>query len=187
MAAPNNLLVKLAETNEELEQILILQNANYFGNLSVEDRNTNGFVTVKHDIELLKKMNIAAQQVVAVENEKVVAYALVMLREFAGVIPVLVPMFDMFEKLSFKGNPLNSYNYYVMGQICIADGYRGKGIFEMLYKKHREVYSKQFAFCLTEVSVSKGRSMKAHERVGFKTIYTFQDQTDTWNILLWEY
>lgn len=187
MSAYKNLLVKLAETDEELEQILSLQNANYFQNLSVDDRNANGFVTVKHDIDLLKKMNIAAQQIIAVENEKVVAYALVMLREFAGMIPVLVPMFAMFEQLSFRGNPLNSYNYYVMGQICIADGYRGQGIFEMLYQKHKEVYAKKFELCLTEVSVSNARSMKAHERVGFNTIHTFQDGTDTWNILLWEY
>src|SRR5690606_9982476 len=128
-----------------------------------------------------------APQIIAVEDEKVVGYALVMLKEFGGMIPVLVPMFTMFEKLSLEGNPLNSYNYYVMGQICIADSHRGQGIFDKLYQKHKQVYSHKFELCLTEVSTSNRRSMKAHERVGFRTLHTFTDETDTWNILSWDW
>lgn len=74
-----------------------------------------------------------------------------------------------------------------MGQICVAEGYRGQGIVDKLYASHRELYSKKFDFCLTEVSTSNARSMKAHERIGFKTIHTFTDATDEWNILLWNW
>jgi hypothetical protein len=28
--------------------------------------------------------------------------------------------------------------------------------------------------------------MRAHERVGFKTVQTFRDATDEWNILVWD-
>jgi len=182
-----NIVIKLAKNNIELAQILELQEANYIQNVSVDKRDFNGFVIVKHSLDLLKKMNTTAPQIVAVDNGHVVGYALVMLKEISGMIPVLKPMFLMFEKILFNGKPLNSYNYYVMGQICIAEKYRGQGVFELLYEKHKAINAKKFDFCLTEVSVKNIRSMKAHEKVGFKIIKTFKDETDTWNILLWDW
>lgn len=29
--------------------------------------------------------------------------------------------------------------------------------------------------------------MKAHESIGFKTIHTFEDETDQWNIIVWDW
>jgi ribosomal protein S18 acetylase RimI-like enzyme len=181
------MIVKLVDSKEELEQILILQQKNHFDNISFSERTKNGFVTVKHDIDLLMKMNRVSQQIVAIDDNKVVGYALVMLKEFKEMIPVLIPMFKMFERLEFNNNKLDGYNYYVMGQICISESHRGLGIFEMLYLKHKEIYSNKFDVCLTEVSTSNFRSMKAHEKVGFKTIHSFEDKTDKWNILLWDW
>lgn len=183
----NTTIIKLAQTTEELEQILELQEANLGRNLSAADKKSNGFVTVKHDLSVLKKMNAAASQIIAKDDDRVVGYALVMPKEFSAFVPVLVPMFEMFEKLSYNGKNLINYSYYVMGQICIADTHRGKGIFEQLYAKHKEAYSKQFEICLTEVSSSNTRSMRAHEKVGFKTIHNFDDQTDNWNIMVWDW
>jgi hypothetical protein len=180
-------LINLAQTNEELEQILNLQEANLAPNIPVNDRKSNGFVTVKHDLNVLKKMNAAAPQIIAKDGDQVVGYALVMPKEFSAFVPVLVPMFEMFENLSYKGKLLTDYRYYVMGQICIADTHRGKGLFEELYKYHKEMYSKKFEVCLTEVSSSNPRSMRAHQKVGFKTIHNFDDATDNWNILLWDW
>jgi hypothetical protein len=183
----DTIIIKLAETEDELEQILKLQDSNHIQNLSPKERKSNGFVTVKHDLEITTKMNNSARQVIAKDNETVVGYALVMLKEFSELIPVLTPMFAMFSNLSFNQMPLSSYKYYVMGQICIAESHRGSGIFEDLYLKHKEVYSDKFEICLTEVSVNNIRSMKAHVRTGFQTIHTFQDKTDNWNILLWDW
>lgn len=181
------MIIKLAETKKELEEILTLQDRNHLDNISVEKRTSNGFVTVKHDVELLIKMNNSAQQIIAIENNKVVGYALVMLKSFSEMIPVLTPMFQMFEKLEYNQKPLIEYNYYVMGQICIDESVRGTGVFQKLYSKHKECYAQQFEICLTEVSTSNSRSMSAHGKVGFKTIHSFKDETDTWNILLWDW
>jgi ribosomal protein S18 acetylase RimI-like enzyme len=180
-------IIKFAETDAELNQILQLQQSNHFYHLTDEEKRLNGFVTVKHDIELLKKMNAVAKQIIAIDNDVVVGYALVMLREFSEVVPVLQPMFHMFNQLSYLNKPLDDYSYYVMGQICIAATHRGQGIFEKLYLKHQEAYSSLFELCLTEISQYNLRSMKAHLKVGFKTIHSFQDETDYWNIMLWDW
>lgn len=177
--------IKFAESDDDLNQILELQNSNHRDSISVDDKMANGFVTVKHNLDLLRQMNHAAKQIIAKHNGKVVGYALVMLTDFRKMIPVLTPMFDMFDSLTYKNKALNTYNYYVMGQICISEDYRGQGIFNDLYLKHKEAYADTFELCLTEVSFDNQRSMKAHERVGFESIHTFKDATDHWNILLW--
>ncbi len=181
------MIIKLVDTKDELLQILSLQNMNHVNNIPTETKNSNGFVTVKHDIDLLISMNKNARQIIAIDNDVLVGYALVMLKEFKEMIPVLIPMFKMLENLCYNSKKISDYNYYVMGQICVKDTHRGLGIFEKLYMKHKEIYSNQFDICLTEVSTSNKRSMKAHEKVGFKTIHCFEDKTDTWNILLWDW
>lgn len=183
----HTVIIKQAATADELKQILALQTANHKDTLSAESQKENGFVTVRHDPELLAKMNTAARQVIAMDGDWVIGYALVMLREFSPLIPVLTPMFDLFNTLSYQGRALSSYKYYVMGQVCVAESHRGKGVFHQLYDGHRKFYSSQFDVCLTEVSSSNLRSMRAHEKVGFKTIHSFEDHTDRWNILAWDW
>jgi ribosomal protein S18 acetylase RimI-like enzyme len=182
----NIVRIGVAENDEDLKQILQLQEQNLIQNLS-EKRSEQGFVTVKHDLETLRKMNEAAGQIIAKADNRVVGFALVMPKEFKEFVPILIPMFEMFRELTFKGKVLDSFNYYVMGQICIAEDYRGNGIFDLLYQKHREIYSPIYELCLTEVSVRNTRSMKAHQRVGFQRFHTFSDQIEDWNIMLWDF
>jgi len=179
--------ISLAQNNQHLQQILDLQTKNHVSTISADVKQKEGFVTVKHTLDLLNAMNQESKQIIALDGTQVVGYALVMLKSFQTMIPVLVPMFDMFNEIQYRGKAVSAYSYYVMGQICVAEGYRARGLVDQMYMKHREVHSKKFDFCLTEVSTSNIRSMKAHARVGFKTIHTFTDATDEWNILLWDW
>jgi len=183
----SSVIIKLAETEAELAQILLLQDANHFSMVSQAQKQSDGFVTVQHTLPLLKQMQAGAPQIVAVFNGKVVGYALSMLTTFSQKIPVLAPMFQVFSHLTYQQKALSNYHYYVMGQICIATAYRGQGFFKKLYLKHKEVFRDDFDFCLTEVSVNNPRSLKAHENVGFKIIHCYTDEQDTWNIMLWDW
>ncbi|UZO79945.1 GNAT family N-acetyltransferase [Aquimarina sp. ERC-38] len=179
--------LKLLTSDIELEQILELQNKNHYKNISPESGKKDGFVTVKYDFDLLQKMNNSAKQVIAVDKGKVIGYALVLLKEFKNSVPLLTPMFETFEKTKYKDALLIDFKYYVMGQICISEEYRRKGIFKSLYDKHKKVYANKFDVCVTEVSSSNKRSMRAHQKVGFKTLATFKDMTDEWNIIYWDW
>ena len=179
--------VKLVESENELLEILELQHQNHIANVPVELRKANGFVTVRHDLDLLIKMNDHAPQVVAIDQGRVVGYGLVMLKPFHDAIPVLVPMFDVFKQITHRGKRLDAHNYYVMGQICISEAYRGQGLVNAIYQKHREAYSGRFNICLTEVSTSNTRSLKAHQKVGFEIIHRYRDENDEWNVLAWDW
>lgn len=179
--------IRKANSSNDLEGILKLQNENHFDNLVKGKSNEDGFVTVKHTLEMLEKMQVLLPQVVATENNTVVAYALSMHRDLKNEIPILIPMFDIFDKLSYNHKPLNEYDYYVMGQICIEKKHRRTGLFKSLYLKHRALFNKQFYFCLTEVSAQNERSLGAHQKIGFQSIHENKDQTDNWHILLWDW
>ncbi len=181
------MILKLVETKEELSQILELQHKNHFENVTIENQQIKGFVTVRHSLDLLIQMNQKAQQVIAVENGKVIGYALVMLKEFKELIPVLIPMFNSFEHIIYKKKKLSEYPFYVMGQVCVKESYRGKGLFKELYAKHKESYAPAFELCITEVSTSNFPSMKAHQKVGFTIVYTYKDAAEVWNVLVWDW
>lgn len=175
---------KKASTEDELRQILELQEKNHFGSAGKDAK--DGFVTVKHTLELLTDMNNAAPHVIAKQGDKVIGYALVMLPSFGNRIPVLYSLFEMLSGILYNGKKLSEYKYYVMGQVCVAEEARGTGVFDMLYQKHKEFYSGEYELCVTEVSVRNLRSIRAHERAGFKSIHRYTDENDEWDIIALE-
>lgn len=179
--------VTITRNTTDLEQILELQQCNLVKKLSTAEWQDQGFVTVEHTKETLTQMHDLAPHIIIKDNDRVVAYALTMLRECREIIPELIPMFDNIDKLEWKGKPLNEYSFYVMGQVCIDKAYRGKGLFDTLYQHHKEVYSPRFDLLVTEIATRNTRSMRAHERVGFKTINVHKDHLDEWAVVVWDW
>lgn len=175
----------LAQTDDELRQVLDLQSRYHSAVLPTEESRKNGFLTVKHDFSLLKEMNEAARHIIAKDADKVVAYALVMLPSFREKIPILDPLFERLGQIMYRSKPIAEYSYYVMGQVCVHEDYRGRGIFAGLYAKHHSAYAHQFDCCVTEIATRNTRSVKAHQNVGFETVHTFTDDTDEWNVVVW--
>jgi len=181
------MLATIVTTNEELQQIVRLSEQNIRTKLSQEEKQSQGFVSWPYSFDLLQKMNEQAPHVIVKVENKVAGYALVALKEARHFHPDLETMVQHLDKITYKNKKLSDYNYYVMGQICIDRSYRGKGIFEMLYQKHKELFQDKCDFIVTEISTSNGRSIRAHEKVGFKTIYTYRDAMDEWNVVVWDW
>ena len=177
----------MVNTEDELRQILHLQQLYLRGNNDPAEEKEQGFVTVHHTFEVLQQMHQLAPSVIVKEDDKVVAYALTMVNECRHLIPVLLPMFDLFDRIEYNGKSLKEYRFYVMGQIGVHKDYRGKGLVQLLYDKHKEAYATQYDFIITEIATRNGRSMRAHEKTGFKTIHQFSDETEEWNIVLWDW
>ena len=172
---------------EELIQIHHLNQQNIRQNLSPEERQKEGFVTWLYSTELLREMHNLAPSVIVKDKDTVIGYALVTLKEAAAFHPDLQIMIDNLQPIIYQGRPLFSYEFYCMGQVCIHKDYRGKGVFNMLFQKHKEIYSSKYQLLVTEISPSNIRSQKAHENVGFKTIYTYKDKIDDWNVVAWDW
>ncbi len=177
-----------ASSDRDLEQILALQRRYAREHLGAEELAADGFLTVRHDFELLRDMNDAQAHVVAWAEGRVVAYALSMLRSFDERIPILKPMYAVLDELAFDGRPLRDLRYFIMGQVCVDKPYRGTGAFEGLYGKMRELYAPAYDLLITEVSRSNGRSIRAHAKVGFELLHRHPDpQGEEWDLIVWDW
>lgn len=169
-----------ADSERDLEGILALQR-------ECREPTTDGFVTVSHTLDVLRAMHALAPSIVARDpGGRIVGYALAMPRETRALIPILEPMFRMIETLPAQAiTTRENARWYVMGQIAIAPAYRGTGLFSRLYAEHRARYRADFDAIVTEVSTRNTRSLRAHERAGFRTIAVYRDATDEWALLAW--
>jgi ribosomal protein S18 acetylase RimI-like enzyme len=181
------LVAKTVTTKEELSQILQLQQLYLGGANSITEEKEQGFVTVHHTLEKLQQLHQLAPSIIVKDNNQVIAYALVMLNEAGSLIPELFSMFELFKTLSWKEKELEQYNYYVMGQVCVHKAYRGQGVFEMLYQKHKEIMRPQYDFVVTEIATRNTRSIRAHEKVGFQLLHRFKDDKEEWDVVLWDW
>ena len=171
---------KQAETLEELQQILNLQQENLPKNLSTEEIKTQGFLTVEHDFELLKAMNDAFPHTLATDNGNVVGYALSMHLKFSNKIDVLKPMFTEISKV-YKGN-----HFMVMGQICVAQTHRGQGVFRGLYQNMQRFTKPFFESIITEVDINNTRSINAHRAIGFTELTRYHSDGKEWSLIVLE-
>ncbi|NKI31490.1 GNAT family N-acetyltransferase [Croceivirga thetidis] len=171
---------KQANTDSELLQILDLQQRNLPKNLSKEEMEVQGFLTIEHDFALLKRMNEACPHTIAVENNNVVGYALSMHPKFGEEIELLKSMFAKINEV-FSGG-----SYLVMGQVCISKDYRGKGLFRGLYQNMQRFTKADFEAIITEVDVKNTRSMHAHKAIGFNELARYSSDDREWSLVLLE-
>lgn len=166
------------KTSNELQQILALQKRNLPKAISTSEKQKEGFVTVKHTLEILDKMNKVCPHIIAKHEDHVVAYALCMHPKFTNDIKILKPMFREVDKIISSNE-----TYIVMGQICVDKQYRKKGIFRNLYATMQELVKKEFSSIITEVDAANSRSLQAHYAVGFSHLKTYNSLGQDWKII----
>jgi RimJ/RimL family protein N-acetyltransferase len=182
--------ITTVSSRAEIDQILELQSINLRANLSEEEQASQGFVTVWHEPYMLERMHAVHPSIIAKTASGTLAgYCLVMPRSSAVDVPILAPMFATLETLEWNGRPLRDQNWFVMGQVCVAAAFRGQGVFDALYAGLREHCSPHFDFVVTEIADDNRRSLRAHARVGFETIHTYEDETtgQLWHVVLWDW
>ncbi len=174
-------------TDNELEEIVQLSHKNLRTKISLAKQQQEGFITWNYSFQLLKQMNDQCAHVIVKDNSSVVGYALVALKTASIFHKDLNAMMAHLETLQYKNKSLQQYKFYVMGQICVRDDYRGKCVFQMLYQHHKKLFENNFDFVVTEISTSNTRSMRAHKKIGFEIIHTYKDALDEWNVVLWNW
>ena len=177
-----------AQNELDLQGILDLQQLNLAKNVSAQEALEQGFLTVEHNLELLTRMNTPYPHVIAKVGEQVVGYTLVMLKELKYDIPILFPMFEQIEQINYQGKLVSAHDYFVMGQVCVASAYRSQGVFANLYQTLKTKMSPYYSLVVTEVAFRNTRSMRAHEKVGFKVIkdYRSEEEGEHWAIVAWD-
>jgi GNAT superfamily N-acetyltransferase len=181
--------ITTTQTDADLRGLLALQQRNQVRNVPPDVQREQGFVTLVYTFEQMRLMHEALPSVIAKDGDEVVGYAITTVPEMRPHVPGLEALFALFDTLDYNGKPLNTYPYYVVGQVCVADGYRGQGIFDAMYAQHRALYSDRYQLFITDISARNTRSLRAHERVGFRSIHSFHEPTanETWHVVVWDW
>lgn len=174
-----------SESEHDLQGILALQQQNHLNSITAID---DGFLFVRHDLEVLTKMQEFAPHVICKEEDQVVAYTLAMTADCKNDIPELIPMFEVFDKIPFREKRVSDFRYMVVGQVCVGQNHRGLGVFDKMYATYRETFKDTFDFAITEISLRNPRSIRAHARIGFQEIHQYTDPSgENWSIVLWDW
>jgi ribosomal protein S18 acetylase RimI-like enzyme len=170
--------------DEQIQQILDLQKQNLASNLTEEQKKTQGFVTLVHTSDVLQAMNVVEPSIIALDENNLAGYCLAMTEDFKEQFPDLQPMYREIAAMQAKGEIIEG-SHITIGQVCVAQQYRGQGVFDSLYEAFKQQFSHRYAFAVTEISSRNQRSLQAHKRIGFTVVYTHPG--GEWLTVLWDW
>lgn len=182
---PSGIVLDVANTEEQFNQILRLQQENLVDLISEEQQAKHGFVFAEHTLPLLKRMSTFLPQVVALSDNKVIGYNLALHVSMKHEVPKLIPMFHEFEQSKYKDRPLVTYKFMVGGQVCVDKDFRGHRLMSKLYQETKNRLPSGYELCVTEVSARNIVSLKAHEKMGFEVVNTYHDAKELWKVVVW--
>lgn len=178
--------IAIASTDQHLEEILALQRRFHTRSLSAEVQSIEGFVYAEHTLPLLRRMAAQSPQAIALSEGHVVGYCLSLPFSLQAEVPALVPMFEQFRRCVYRGQPLLDYRLVVGGQVCVDREHRGQGLLARLYEQIRVSVGRGCDLCVTEIATRNQVSVRAHERMGFEIINTYNDAGEKWVIVAWD-
>src|ERR1700754_2301585 len=147
------LIQKFITIDEELIQVAQLSENNSASNVDDSLKKTDGYVTWSYPLNVLRVINKVTPSVIVKDGEKVVGYAIVLVKETAPHFAPLREALQWFDTIQYQQKPLLDHRVYFLGQTCIHQAYRGKGILNLLYNFHREQLSSTYDIAVSEISI----------------------------------
>lgn len=179
-----------AVSASDLEGIKYVQEANLRRNLSETEALLDGFILAEFDIDFLEKITRHYPIIIAKEEGCVVGYALIVSNEIGREYAFFHNKLEKINKVVYKGTPLEKKSYVFCAQLCVAASHRGQGIMGQFYDKIRQVVyelTPEITICVADVAVENKRSLRAHEKYGFKTIDAIKCQETPFNVIVWDW
>jgi ribosomal protein S18 acetylase RimI-like enzyme len=93
----------------------------------------------------------------------------------------MADLFNVIDTKTYKGQLLKEVNYVVVGQLCVAEAFRGQGLVKRLYDYYRDCLASEY------VAQANTRSLNAHKKSGFQVIDTLVYGGIGWDIVLWDW
>lgn len=104
----------VTQSDQDLQQILELQRANLPDQLTSQELQSQGFVTLRHDLDILRLMHQVYPHVIAKyadtddhkNNNRVIGYALCMMKNAEPLLPTFAGVFQIIESIPYEGKTL---------------------------------------------------------------------------------
>lgn len=172
--------------SSDLPEILRIQKANLIKHLSEKER-MQGFLSVEFLPEQLERIDEEIPIIVADVGETLGGYLFGTTLENSREVPILALMMNLFAAVSFHGKPLDQYESFIYGPICVSSPFRGSGILEGLFAELCRKISGQFEIGISFISIANPRSLEAHVRkLRMEKVATFEFDTKPFHMLAFD-
>ena len=149
---------------EHLGGILQLQEKYHVGNLTEQEKQEKGFVTMKVTPEQFTYLIEKRGVFIALLDGKVGAYALTSPWDFYRQWPIINVMEEILPTLKLENLDITIENSFQYGPVCIDESCRGQNILQGLFDAILPVYANDFEFAVTFINNVNERSFRAHAR-----------------------
>ncbi len=153
----------------DFSQILALQAQNLRWNLNDAEQQ-QGFLSVEYAEEDLVAINNGLGIYVAMEDDRLLAYAMAETMEFAGGVPLIAHMASRFPGATFQDQPVSSLQYFIYGPVCIDRAARGRELLKGLLQAMSAALSAHFDLGIAFIAQSNIHSYHAHVRKNDMTV-----------------
>jgi hypothetical protein len=164
---------------EELTQVIDLQSVNHYSEVGKTRR---GFLTLRTEFEELRNINNELGVIVAVIDDQVIGYDILMTSKRALEHPVYTRMVTTYQELR-PNIPLEEFG--VSAQYCVASSHRDGRKVRKIFNFEREVMLKhQLSVSIGEVDEANGISLTVAERLlGYEFIGQYYGSDEVlWHI-----
>jgi len=141
--------------------IVELNKANFSANLSEEERG-DGFLSAVFTLEQTAAMAEDLGTTVAIVEGQVAGFLCAFRNDFNHGSPVVAKMIESYDRLSFEGQLLKSFNTYAYGPVCIARAHRRKGLLRGLFEEQKRELAGRFEVGVALIARTNQHSMDAH-------------------------
>lgn len=179
--------IKFISSDDELRQVSELSRLNSADSISDDVKAEQGYTSWKYTFEDLKALHAIAPSAIIKDGEKVIGYLLVLVKESIPVYKPLAEAIGIFDDTLYNGRPILSYNVYFLGQTCIDQHYRGQGLLRKLYQFHKDNFESVYDFALSSIARDNPKSMAVHTKLGFRTLFSFNDGDEIWDAVIWDF
>ena len=148
---------------QDFPSIIALQSRNLRWNLD-ENQQQQGFLSVEYRESDLAAINDGLGIYVAVEHNRILAYAMAETNDFAAHVPLIAHMASRFPGASLDGKAMPTFRHFIYGPVCIDRDARGRSLLSGLLKAISSALSAHFDIGIAFISQVNVHSYHAHVR-----------------------
>lgn len=174
-------------SESDIESITRLQRKNLDKNLTEEEKQKEGFVSLETTNDDLSKImeNKDGLIVVDKQNDHLRGYLISITQEYAKKLSFLDPLLQNIKELEYQGKKIEDYKYCILAQTAIEKESRGQGILEKLYAKLKnELATQGYELGISEIAESNEKSLGVHlNKIGLKKIGVYDFDNKKWVVV----
>lgn len=162
-------------TTDNIAEVLTLHYRYQVDSINADDK-ADGFITTAFTSEQLTDLIEQEQGLfIALQDGKIVAYAMAASWQFWSIWPMFVHMVEGLPALNYQGQGLNTENSYQYGPVCVDKSVRGAGVFEAIFEFALQQMSSRYPILVTFINKINPRSYAAHvQKAGLEVLQEFE-------------